>query len=811
MNRTSSTLLLIATALVLAFASLIAPAAQNVGTVTSLPDPAQALRLMPEGAPEELGWKPQEPFDLSGSMPKDEAVSAAISRGIDFLLEKQSADGAWDERLTGTMLSVVAEHALDSVSLTALCGMALRAHAAYDKRIEPALEKAVAYILGQVFRGKLPLKVYYANWRYTYGLQFLVGEYRACKSEPRKIGIKACAKRMVNALLKMQLSNGEANLLDKANAARVDEREKLKKLPGQLGLVLAAPGDHDYRGGARVLGVVKGSAAEKAGVIAGDRVLEAEGLWIENALDYYALEQGFLRGQRVSLILKRQHAVVATQCRIDNTWPEYLGIEVGGGKGPETEVVQFLGLSPAEKAGMKLGDVVTAMDGVKVKSRADFYARVGKIKESATVAITFEREGKAQTLDVQAMRAPEADLGIYLAEEDVSDEEGILVGASVIRPQPGPVVPGPGGAALGMKPGDRICKVNGVPVFAIDLFAGVCAANPAGMPLTVEWLHEGKRLTGSLVPRASKQFGSLGVVLDIAGPLDPPVVKSVMPDSAAALGGIAPGDTIMSINDISVPTHVFFARVMARFYAGEEVKVSVLRGVKVLPPGRFRLDKASAAFSDVEEGGWSYYPDLGESMSFSTAAALMALYDTAAALGIVMPAAALKAAENLVDSLRVEDPEHPGAFSYHYRRSLQTKDLGGYNSDVRGSLGRLALCELAMLRAKRRSASDVEKSLLTWLEFRSELDRVRNYPYTHLTQLWNNAAYYWLFGHWYAMKAAREVGGKVCEKVNEAVVKALMLKREKDGTWLHHESFGKVCGTSMALLALGETQGGWKK
>jgi hypothetical protein len=88
---------------------------------------------------------------------------------------------------------------------------------------------------------------------------------------------------------------------------------------------------------------------------------------------------------------------------------------------------------------------------------------------------------------------------------------------------------------------------------------------------------------------------------------------------------------------------------------------------------------------------------------------------------------------------------------------------------------------------------------------------VRNYPYTHLTNLWSNAAYYWLFGHWYAMKAARDVGGACCEKINEAVVKALMLKREKDGTWLHHESFGKVCGTAMALLALGEAQGGWRK
>ncbi|MCC6149303.1 MAG: PDZ domain-containing protein [Planctomycetes bacterium] len=781
------------------------PAAKDAPALR--PAHSEPRRLM-QGAPDGVAWKPQDPFDLSGPMPGDAEVKSAITRGIDFLLERQRADGAWDEQLTGTMLSVVAAQALDAVSLTALCGMALRAHGGRDKRMDAALDKAVSFILAQVFRGKLPLKVYYANWRYTYGLQFLVGEFQA--GTARKPEIKAAMRRMVNALLQMQLSNGEANLLDKAKAARIDANVQFKRVPGNLGLALAVPSDGDYRGGAQVMEVLEGGAAAAAGVKAQDRVIECEGVHIENALDYYTLEQDFLRGQTIALKLLRAGKFLDVQCTIEKVWPAYFGMEVGGGKGPSTEVVQFLGLSPAEKAGLKVGDVITALDDAPISSSAEFYGRLAAIKEDTKVKFSFTREGKAMTLDVEAVRAPEADLAIYLAAEDVALDEGILVGDSVVRPQPGPVVPGPGGAALGMKPGDRVCKINGIPVFAIELFEGQCAAFPAGVPLRVEWLHQGVRKSGTLVPRARKLPGSLGVVLDINEPHDPPVVKALVPDGPAALAGIRPGDTIMDINGISVPTHVFFARVMARFYAGEEVMVNVSRGRNIIS-GRIRLGKANAAFTDVEEGGWSYYPDLGESMSFSTAAALLTLYDTAAATKIVAPKAALQAAENLVDSLRVEDPSRPGVFSYHYRRSLQTKDLGGYNSDVRGSLGRLALCELCLLRAKRRTPAEVEKSLRTWMDLRGELDRVRDYPYTHLTQLWNNAAYYWLFGHWYAMKAAREVGGKVCESMNEIVVKALMVKREKDGTWLHHESFGKTCGTAMALLALGETQGGWRK
>lgn len=765
--------------------------------------------LQPDSG-DEMAWKPQEPFDLSGNMPEAKAVREALKQGVEYLLSRQREDGGWDESLTGTMLSVVADQALDAVSLTSLCGMALRAHAHLDARIEAALERAVSFVMARVFLGKLPLRVYYANWRYTYGLQFLAGECNAARSESLKAGIKACARRMAASLLKLQLSNGEATPYAKAGAAKVDGRQRHKRIPGQLGLSLAVPTEHDYRGGAKVLGIVEGSAAQIAGVQVGDRVLEADAVWTENALDYYTLEQDFIQGQTVRLVLFRKGAVVVVSCRIAERWPAYLGIEVGGAKGPETEIVQMLGLSPGEKAGLQVGDVITALDGVPLRTRAQFYERLAAMKEGVAVAIAFTRGGVALSLEVTPTRAPEGDLGIYLAEQDSAGGEGILVGASMVRPQPGPMVPGPGGAALGMKPGDRILSVNGIPVFAIDLFDGQCAANPAGVPVSVEWLQGGTRKTGSLVPRARLLPGSLGVVLDVAGPKDEPVVKSVLPDSAAALGGIAPGDTIMAINDISVPTHEYFTRVMARFYAGEEVTVRVRRGVKLLSPGRIRLDRASTALADLEEGGWSYYPDLGESMSFSTAAAMLALED-AISIGIAVPPEALKAAANIMESLRTDDPNHAGVVSYHYRRSLNTAGLSGYNSDVRGALGRLALCELCLWRAKRRDSAAVRRSLESWLKFRGELDRVRDYPYTHLGQLWNNAGYYWLFGHWYAMTAARALGGDVAPLINAAVVKAVLAKREKDGTWHNHESFGRTCGTALALLALGETEGDWRK
>ncbi len=67
---------------------------------------------------------------------------------------------------------------------------------------------------------------------------------------------------------------------------------------------------------------------------------------------------------------------------------------------------------------------------------------------------------------LQAVLAPESDLGIYISEEDFSDEPGVRVGDSMMRHQMGAAfeVPGPGGAAVGMKPGDRLTHLNNIPM-----------------------------------------------------------------------------------------------------------------------------------------------------------------------------------------------------------------------------------------------------------------------------------------------------------------------------------------------------------
>lgn len=778
-------------------------------------------RFLIQDAPE---WKPEEPFNLSGAMPKDADVSQAIAEGLEIVLSKQDANGGWDEEDIAfgpgkDVISATARQAADATSMTALCCIALRAHAAYDpERINAAIEKGVTFVMNQVFRGRLRLDVFYACWRYSLGLQLLANEFPNVKDDTRKAEMQACARRMINALMKLQLSNGEARLLDRVKKRTIAEGASVYQLHGTLGLILAAPSDNDFRGGALVNDMWKDGPAHVGGVQIGDRIIEVEGLRVENAVDYYTLEADFLLGQRVALKVKRKDGSTASvSCDIPLSWAAYLGMEVGGDKDNKPRVTTMFPLSPAAAAGVAVGDIVTELGGAQIATPQDYYKQLYALKIGEVTTITIMRGEEQLSGQLQATLAPESDLGIWLSEEDYAAEAGVRVGDSMMRGNAGAAfeVPGPGGAALGMKPGDRLTHVANIPIFSPEQALALAAAIPAGIQVAVRYTSNGTAKEGILTTRARYSQGSLGVILDVAGPMDPPKVKSVLQNGAGAGAGLQAGDIIVSVNNIKTPTHVFYTRVMAKFIAGETVDLVVNRGGKLLM-GKAVLGKAERSFTDIEEGGWSYYPFVGESMSFATCVALLALYDAGNVLGIKAPVQAVKAGEAVVNSLRCLDLTDGASETYAYRVgeiTVNAKRPGSnrYFIDQRGCMGRNAICDYTMMRAGKRTKADVEKLLQNWLKNRGELDRVRNFPGTHYQELYNNAAYYWLFGHMYAAKAARELGGQIYDKVNESVVKALMLKKEKGGGWMHHRAFGKTCGTAMALIALGETKGGWRK
>jgi hypothetical protein len=69
--------------------------------------------------------------------------------------------------------------------------------------------------------------------------------------------------------------------------------------------------------------------------------------------------------------------------------------------------------SPADKAGIKVGDILTSVDGKDIKSTWDVMAKIRRLDEGQQVPVEIWRNGKAQNLTVTIVEKerPELDMG----------------------------------------------------------------------------------------------------------------------------------------------------------------------------------------------------------------------------------------------------------------------------------------------------------------------------------------------------------------------------------------------------------------
>ncbi|MCB9935705.1 MAG: PDZ domain-containing protein [Planctomycetes bacterium] len=775
--------------------------------------PTQARGTLPPG------WQPDPPLNLSGPLPSDVEVRGAIVKAVNYVLDLQNENGSWDVVLTGSLLSETADQAVDAIAATGLAGYALRRHIKVNpERIEPALKRAAQFVIDRVYRGKLPLNVWYANWRYTLGLKFLHQEYMNTSDEEFKNELRSVARRMVQGLLKLQLSNSEAPALERKRRTRISSRFKNSAMPSQLGVVLAPPTDEEYRGGARVLKVLPGSAAERTGIRAGDRIYETEGLRVENALDFYMQEAGFLGGQKINIGVRRDGAKdFKKDVQLDQIWPGYLGLKVNPGVGEGPVVESFLPFSPC-KGELEVGDIIVEADGNAVAGIDQLREIERTIKPGDKVKLKVLRgeKSKKKSASVEATGAPEGWFYFGIQEEDKGDDNGVVVD--------GDPAPGSPAAEAGLKDKDRVTWIGETPILGMDHLIEFAGTVAAGKPYVIKWVRDGEEMQSEVIARPIPQPFDLTADLDVNRRNLTVFVSSVEAGGAAEKAGMKKGDLINKINGQDCSNYFLFVRVYYTLSAGEEVTFTMMRNNKEVDV-RFELPKAPETAGDTvaEEGGWAYYPEMGESPSFSTGAAMLVLMDVEHDMGIKGLNRVLKepmaAAANLMNNLRVTDKENGGLETYVYRGG--SKGMGQIGMDVKGCQGRNAICELTLVRMGvfRRSKSTLKKIIDQWVKYRGELDAVKRMEYynppgkggsPHNFDRNFNAAYYWMYGHYHTLLAAKEVGGKHFDQINEICVKALMLVREDDGTWLGHPSFGKLCGTCLALWILGETEGGWR-
>ncbi len=164
----------------------------------------------------------------------------------------------------------------------------------------------------------------------------------------------------------------------------------------------------------------------------------------------------------------------------------YLGIRtedvvpvVGGDveEQPGARILAVIPGEPAETAGLRAGDVVTAFDGHRVRSRRDLQFRIASAEPGQTVPVTVIRDGRTLEMTVTPSRwsleggaaaAPEATgwLGLEVAAVESGDPRVAMLketlGISLTR---GVMVvavhEGSEADEAGIRPGDIIVAVNG--------------------------------------------------------------------------------------------------------------------------------------------------------------------------------------------------------------------------------------------------------------------------------------------------------------------------------------------------------------
>jgi len=209
--------------------------------------------------------------------------------------------------------------------------------------------------------------------------------------------------------------------------------------------------------------------------------------------------------------------------------------------------------------------------------------------------------------------------------------------------------------------------------------------------------------------------------------------------------------------------------------------------------------------NQVPTGGWGYYDDPPYSQrpkwatSFSTALVLPAL-EQAEALGWLEDREVLQRAIRYVRRCKLPN----GAYEYDLR-PIPRAPMGESINDVKGSLGRIQVCNWALFSCKDDSVSvqDLRTGLEPFLTQHKFLDVARMRPIPH-EAFYANAGYFYFFGHYYAALAINELPEPEREAWHARLRPHLVKTQRSDGSSCDFlgQRYLVVSGTAFLALAL---------
>jgi serine protease Do len=151
---------------------------------------------------------------------------------------------------------------------------------------------------------------------------------------------------------------------------------------------------------------------------------------------------------------------------------------------------------PADKAGLKAGDVILAVDGQPIERSGELPAVIAGIKPGSSATLTIWREkserkvrikvGELEDEPAVAFRGPQGDadtgkLGLAVRPLTGSERQQLrTIGRLVVEESDGPA------AVAGVEPGDVLIAVNGEPVATVTEFRTAVDASGATVALLIQ-------------------------------------------------------------------------------------------------------------------------------------------------------------------------------------------------------------------------------------------------------------------------------------------------------------------------------------
>jgi len=287
--------------------------------------------------------------------------------------------------------------------------------------------------------------------------------------------------------------------------------------------------------GVLVVSVDPSSPAGTAGIVRGDIILSVNGKDIAGAADLNSVIAKVKIGDRLELKIKHGDAERTVSVTLaERNGAPYLGIAplLGGRFGffdngssvvdVVASVVSVVEGSPAEKAGLKAGDVIEAVDGTKLNfSDSDLAALIAKKRVGDTATLSV-RTGEAEARDVSVVldknpQKPESPyLGIQYSyglsrpglrmmeqmpffnkDKSPSTPDGTTAPTPASGVRVVSVLDGSPAAAAGLKANDVITAIDGVSVNSADVVADTVAKHKPGdvLELTLSRADDENQMT----------------------------------------------------------------------------------------------------------------------------------------------------------------------------------------------------------------------------------------------------------------------------------------------------------------------------